>query len=66
MCCRRPGVNMWVAEACNRPWDENDVNAYQYARDKFWKAVGGMHWADEPDFSAAFTAGSPWAAGMLI
>src|SRR5262249_54758326 len=33
---------MWVAEPCNRPWEEYDVNAYQFARDKFWQAIGGM------------------------
>ena len=32
---------MWVAEACNRPWEEYEVNTYEYAKDKFWKAIGG-------------------------
>jgi hypothetical protein len=40
---------MWVVEPCNRPWVEDEVNAYQYARDKFWKTIGGMHSYGEPD-----------------
>jgi hypothetical protein len=52
--------NMWVAEACNRPWDEYEVNAYQFAKDKFWKAVGGMHWTgDDPDFLPLYLAYAP-------
>src|SRR5262249_34669596 len=52
--------NMWVAEACNRPWDEYEVNAYQFAKDKFWKAVGGMHWSgDDPDFLPLYLAYGP-------
>ena len=38
---KRP--TMWVVEPCNRPWDEYEVNAFQYAKDKFWKDVGGCH-----------------------
>jgi hypothetical protein len=26
---------MWVVEPCNRPWEEHEVNAFQYAKDKF-------------------------------
>src|SRR5262249_24556748 len=26
---------MWVVEPCNRPWEESEVNAFEYARDKF-------------------------------
>jgi hypothetical protein len=52
--------NMWVAEACNRQWDEYEVNAYEYARGKFWKAVGGMDWAgDDPDFHPLYLAHGP-------
>ena len=45
---------MWVVEPCNRPWDETKVNTFQYAKDKFWKAVGGMHWGDDPTSSRSF------------
>lgn len=49
--------NMWVAEACNRPWNEYEVNAFEYAKDKFWKAIGGMHWdGDDPDFLPLYLA----------
>ena len=45
---RSPKVaNMWVAEACNRPWDESDVNAYRFAKDKYWHGYGGTHWSGD-------------------
>jgi len=50
---------MWVAEACNRPWVESDVNAYRYAKDKFWKQVGGAHYGDDPDFLPIYLAHGP-------
>src|SRR5262249_47592039 len=50
---------MWVAEPCNRPWEEYDVNAYQFARDKFWQAIGGMHHRDDPDFLPVYLAYGP-------
>jgi hypothetical protein len=58
---RDPGTNptMWVVEPCNRPWEEHEVNAFQYAKDKFWKQVGGFHWADDPDFLPVFLAYGP-------
>jgi hypothetical protein len=48
--------NMWVAEACNRPWHEYEVNAYEYAHDKFWKQIGGMYWGEDPDFLPIYLA----------
>jgi hypothetical protein len=52
--------NMWVAEACNRPWHEYEVDAYEYAKDKFWNAIGGMHWdGDDPDFVPVYVAYGP-------
>jgi hypothetical protein len=51
--------NMWVVEACNRPWKEYEVNGYEYARDKFWKAIGGMYWGDDPDFLPLYLAHGP-------
>lgn len=50
---------MSVVEPCNRPWEEHEVNAFQYAKDKFWKQVGGFHWADDPDFLPVFLAYGP-------
>ena len=55
----RVDPSMWVAEACNRPWVENEVNAYEYAKDKFWKAVGGMYYGEDPDFLPLFLAYGP-------
>src|SRR5262249_40202490 len=51
--------NMWVVEPCNRPWEEYEVNAYEYARDKFWKAIGGWHYGDDPDFLPIYLAHGP-------
>jgi hypothetical protein len=51
---------MWVVEPCNRPWEEYEVNAFEYARDKFWREVGGMAWGgDDPDFWPTFLAYGP-------
>ena len=51
--------NMWVMEPCNRPWEEYEVNAYEYAKDKFWKAIGGMYYGDDPDFRPMYLAHGP-------
>jgi hypothetical protein len=50
---------MWVVEACNRPWEEMEVNAFEYARGKFWKEAGGMDWGEDGDFSPHFLAHGP-------
>lgn len=51
--------NMWVAEPCSRPWDEYEVNAYQYARDRFWRAIGGTYYGEDPDFLPLYIAHGP-------
>ncbi|MSQ93473.1 MAG: hypothetical protein EXR98_02830 [Gemmataceae bacterium] len=59
--------NMWVAEACNRPWEEYEVNAYEYARNKFWKNYGGTHWdGDDPDFLPIYLAYGPGGGPVSI
>lgn len=55
----RKQPTMWVVEPCNRPWEEQEVNAFQYARDKFWTEVGGFHWGADPDFLTTFLAYGP-------
>jgi hypothetical protein len=50
---------MWVSEVCNRPWEEMEVNAYQYAKDRYWKEVGGMDYGDDPDFLPVYAAHGP-------
>jgi hypothetical protein len=57
---------MWVAEPCNRPWEEYEVNAYQYAKDKFWKAVGGMYYGDDPDFLPVYVAHGPGGGQVSV
>jgi len=51
--------NLFVAEPCNRLWEENEVNGYEYAKDKFWKAIGGMYYGPDPDFLPLFLAFGP-------
>jgi len=56
---------MWVVEPCNRPWEEYEVNAFEYARDKFWKEIGGFDWAgDDPDFLPTFLTYGPGQPGV--
>ncbi len=55
----RVDANLWVAEPCNRPWVESEVNAYEYAKDKFWKSVGGMFYGEDPDFHPVYLAYGP-------
>ena len=50
---------MWVAEPCNRPWHEYEVNAFQFAKDKFWKEIGGRDYSDDPDFLPIYLAHGP-------
>ena len=54
---------MWVVEPCNRAWEEYEVNAFQYARDKFWKEIGGSIRDDDPDFLPTFLAFGPGRPG---
>jgi hypothetical protein len=63
-----PGArpSMWVVEPCNRPWDEYEVNAFQYAKDKFWKEIGGEHvGGGDPDFLPVFLAYGPGRPGRV-
>jgi hypothetical protein len=60
---RRP--NMWVVQPCNRPWEEYEVNAFQYAKDKFWKDIGGSNRDDDPDFLPIFLAYGPGRPGKV-
>lgn len=56
----RSNPSMWVAEACNKPWEEYEVNAYEYAKNKFWRNYGGTHWeGDNPDFLPIYLAYGP-------
>ena len=57
--------NMWVAEPCNRAWDENSATCYSYARGKLWKAVNGLYYGDDPDYWPLFIAHGPAGGGAV-
>ena len=45
-----PGGSLLIAEAINRNWNESEVTAYTYDKDKFWTSVGGLcKTGDDPD-----------------
>ena len=50
--------NLWVAEPCNRDWDETSANCYFYAKGKHWKGVSGLYYGADPDFWPVFL--TPW------
>jgi len=57
-------ANMFVAEACNRPWVEAETTGYQYADGKLWKTVGGKNWwGDDSDFLSVYLAHGPATGG---
>jgi len=50
----------FVAEFCNRPWKEAEVNTFEYARDQFWQELHGASWdGTDPDFLPMFIAHGP-------
>lgn len=50
---------MFVAEPCNRPWREYEVNVFEYAADKFWKDYAALSWGDEGDCTPLLLAHGP-------
>jgi hypothetical protein len=47
----------WVFEPCRRAWDENSMNAIQYAKGQYWREACGMDWsAGDPDFEPTIIA----------
>jgi hypothetical protein len=57
--------NLWVAEPCNRDWDEASANCYFHARGKHWKAVNGLYYGEDPDFWPVFLAHGPAGGGAV-
>lgn len=52
--------NLWVMELCNRPWVENEANAFQYARHKYWNNYSGKKWdGKNPDSLPIYAAYGP-------
>ena len=50
---------MFVAEPCNRPWKEYEVNVFEYAADKFWKDYAALSWGDEGDCEPVLLSHGP-------
>jgi len=50
---------MFVAEPCNRPWREYEVNVFECAADKFWKDYAALSWGDEGDCAPVLLAHGP-------
>jgi hypothetical protein len=57
--------NLWVAEPCNRDWDETAANCYFYARGKHWKGVNGLYYGEDPDYWPVFVAHGPAGGGAV-
>jgi hypothetical protein len=52
--------SLFIAEFCNRPWKEKEVNTFQYAKDRFWKETHGSSWdGEDPDFLPIIAAYGP-------
>ncbi len=57
--------NLWVAEPCNRDWEAASANCYCYAKGKYWKAVSGLYYGEDPDFWPVFIAHGPAGGGAV-
>jgi hypothetical protein len=57
--------NLWVAEPCNREWDETTANCYYYAPGQHWKRVSGLYYGDDPDFWPVFLMHGPAGGGAM-
>ena len=56
---------MWVAEPCNREWDDAVANCYFYAKGKLWKAVSGLYYGDDPDYWPVLLMHGPAGGGAV-
>ncbi|MFB3893837.1 MAG: hypothetical protein ACE15C_17635 [Phycisphaerae bacterium] len=57
--------NMWVAEPCNREWDDTAANCYFYAKGKLWKAVSGLYYGEDPDYWPVLLMHGPAGGGAV-
>jgi hypothetical protein len=48
--------SLYVAEPCNRAWDEAAANCYEFAAGKLWKAVSGLYYGEDPDCHPVFVS----------
>jgi hypothetical protein len=58
-------ANLWVAEPCNREWDESAANCYFYAKGKQWKGVSGLYYGEDPDFWPVYLTHGPAGGGVV-
>jgi hypothetical protein len=56
---------VFVAEPCNRPWKEYEVNVFEYAGGEFWNDYAGLTWGDDGDCTAVYLAHGPSAGKTL-
>jgi hypothetical protein len=59
-------ANLWVAEPCNREWDEKEANCYYYAKGKQWRAVSGLYYGQDPDFLPVLLTHGPGASPVNV
>lgn len=57
--------NLWVAEPCNRDWDDKTANCYSYAKGKLWKGVSGLYFGEDPDYWPVFLTHGPAGGGAV-
>jgi hypothetical protein len=57
--------NLWVAEFCNRDWDDHQANCYFFGPGEHWKAVNGLYYGEDPDFWPAFACLGPSGSGVV-
>jgi len=57
--------NLWAAELCNREWDDKQANCYFYGPGKYWKAVNGLYYGEDPDFWPLLACLGPSGGGAV-
>lgn len=56
---------LFVAEPCLKPWQELEINPFEYARGRFWQDICGTSWeGPEADFAPVLLAHGP--GGRLV
>jgi len=56
---------MFVVEPVRRPWNEYEVNVFEYAKDAVWSDYGAQSWGEGGDCDAVMLAHGPIAGKTL-